>query len=172
MTDPRSMRAVLVLPVVVLALLAFAIPAFADSSWTEEFDAGIACEDFAVRVEIVYDHEVFREFKGKDGNTRGLFVGNSDITLTNLSTGKTMTFQLNGSAFHDTYYPDGSLTSANTGNVFVILFPTDVYAGGEQAGPSMKLYSGRFTFHADADFNWTVESIKGRSSDLCAALAG
>jgi hypothetical protein len=173
MIHPRRARTFVIALAVLLALAAFTIPSFAQSSYTDVFDAGIACEDFAVQVDTTYDHEVYREFFDKDGNlARGLFVSGGELVFTNLSTGETVTVSLNGSVFHDRYNPDGSWAgSFLTGNYMVILFPTDIYANGDVAGPSTKLYSGRFEFTVDENGDWTVTSIKGKSRDICAELS-
>ena len=59
------------------------------------------------------------------------------------------------------------MTTVMTGHNILILFPTDI-----PAGPSTTLYVGRVVFTVDANGVYTLGSTSGRSTDICAALAG
>ena len=104
------------------------------------------------------------EWVDEDGTTRR-FEGfpQARLTLTNLSTGKSITVNTAGS-FHLTENPDGSLTAAGTGNWG---FPFDLETG--EPG-FLLLYSGRWVFSIDAQGNESFR-FDGRVIDLCAELA-
>jgi hypothetical protein len=104
------------------------------------------------------------EWVDEDGTTRR-FEGfpQARLTLTNLSTGKSITVNTAGS-FHLTENSDGSLTAAGTGNWG---FPFDLETG--EPGFFL-LYSGRWVFSIDAQGNESFRFV-GRVRDLCAELA-
>jgi hypothetical protein len=103
------------------------------------------------------------EWVDEDGTTRR-FEGfpQAKLTLTNLTTGKSITANTAG-AFHLTENPDGSLTAAGTGNWG---FPFDLETGE----PGFLLYSGRWVFSIDAQGNESFRFV-GRVRDLCTELA-
>jgi hypothetical protein len=63
--------------------------------------------------------------------------------------------------------PCGTQTVVTTGHNVLILFPTDV-----PAGPSTTLYAGRVVFMIDKSGIFALESTRGMSTDICAALSG
>jgi hypothetical protein len=132
-----------------------------------ELPAGLACEDFDLRLEIRGGSQV-KEFTDKNGNVvRMLSAGKgSALSFTNLSTGATFSLKSNGSAIHTTVNPDGSSTVADTGHNVLILFPTDV-----PAGPSTTLYVGRVVFTIDTSGVFTLQQVSGKTTDICAALS-
>ena len=85
----------------------------------------------------------------------------------NVDTGASLSLRPNGSVAHVTLHADGSSTWVITGHNVLILFPTD-----SPPGPSTTLHVGRVVFTSDANANFTVVSVSGRSTDLCAALSG
>src|SRR5690349_17980183 len=110
-------------------------PVYADD--VVEFPPGIACEDFALRIDVVGSSTVFREFTDKEGNiVRFLFAGKSPaLSFTNLSSGASFSVKPNGLVDHLSLNPDGSYTLVITGHTLVVFFPTDV-----PAGPSSTLF--------------------------------
>jgi len=135
-----------------------------------DLPAGIACDDFDLRVEIRGGTQVFKAFTDKNGNVvRMLSAGKgSALLFINLSTDATFAVQPNGSVTHTTVNPDGSTTVADTGHNVVILFPTDV-----PPGPSTTQYVGRlvYTVSPPPDAVFTVQSFSGQTTDICAALS-
>jgi hypothetical protein len=103
------------------------------------------------------------EWVDEDGTTRR-FEGfpQGTLTLTNLTTGKSISANTAGSA-HITDNPDGSFTAVGTGNWG---FPDDPETGEE----GFVLLSGRWVFSIDAQGN-TSFSFVGQKVDLCAELA-
>ena len=133
------------------------------------FPAGIACPDFGLMLEPGEGHRVTREFRDKDGElVRSIVAGTGgDLVLTNLSTDESLTLRSSGAVMHTTFNDDGTQTVALTGHWVLILFPTDV-----PAGPSTTLHVGRVVYTSDPDGVFTVEEVRGRTTDLCARLAG
>lgn len=132
-----------------------------------DLPAGLAC-DFALSVEISSNpNRVFKEFKDKNGNVvRQLTAGKGNtLAFTNLATNKKLSLKPNGAVEHITFNPDGSQTWVVTGHNVLILFPTDV-----PAGPSTTLYVGRVVFTVDTSGVFTLQSVSGKSTDICAAL--
>jgi hypothetical protein len=133
-----------------------------------DLPAGLACAGFDLRVEIWENaNRVFKEFRDKNGNiVRTLSAGKgSKLAFTNLSTNEMLWLRPNGSVEHVALHPDGSQTWTITGHNVLILFPTDV-----PAGPSTTLYVGRVVFTVDTSGVFTLQSVSGTSTDICAAL--
>lgn len=166
MVHSRSVRSILMLLITVLTLFVINVPwSAADDSW--EFPPGLICPEFGVRWDTHLDVDLYREVAPRRGGVvHGIFFQAGQVTFTNLSTGKQVSEYLDGALFHDRYYPDGTALSTLSGEFVVSLYPTDT-----PAGPSLRLYNGRMTYRTDVDGNWTVESFRGTSVDLCARLA-
>lgn len=133
-----------------------------------DLPAGLACAGFDLRVEIWNNpNRVFKEFRDKDGNVVRILTAGKGNTLsfTNRSTNKKLSLKPNGSVEHVAFGLDGSQTWSVTGHNVLILFPTDV-----PAGPSTTLYVGRVVFTVDTNAVFTLQSVSGRSTDICAAL--
>jgi hypothetical protein len=133
-----------------------------------DLEAGLACADFDLRVEIWNNpNRVFKEFTDKNGNVVRLLTAGKGSTLafTNLLTNEKLLLKPNGSVEHIALNPNGSQTWVITGHNVLILFPTDV-----PAGPSTTLYVGRVVFTVDTSGVFTLQSVSGTSTDLCATL--
>ena len=132
-----------------------------------DLPAGFACAGFDLRIEIRGGTQVFNEFTDKNGNlVRTLAAGKgSELTYINLATGATFIQKASGSVAHVTYHPDGSSTWVTTGHNSLILFPSDV-----PAGPSTTLTVGRVVFTVDTNV-FTVTQVRGKTTDICAALS-
>lgn len=163
----RIARFIVFIGVVTLTLVAVFVlgrPASADFSF--ELPAGLAC-NFALGVDGIGEQPVYREFEDKDGNLRVLQAGKGvELTFTNLDTGATLALKPDGSVSQQTFNPDGSSTAVLTGHNVIILFPTD-----EPAGPSTIQYVGRVVITIDLDEVYTVQSVRGTSTDICASLS-
>ena len=172
--NPMSpLRACCVLASMVVTVLSHGSPATAADptgppDFTVDFPAGLACSGFDLRIEGWGGNRHFKEFTDKDGNVvRTLDAGTgSALRFTNLSTLETLSTKSNGAVAHRRYNPDGTYTETDTGHNLLILFPTDL-----PAGPSTTLIVGRVVFTVDSAFNFTVEHISGRTTDICAAVS-
>ena len=131
------------------------------------FDAGVAC-DFELGLDVLGAQQVMREFVDKDGNLRWLAAGKGSVlTFTNLETEETLTVTTGGSVSHITDNGDGTVTIVGTGHNVLLLFPSDV-----PAGPSTTLTQGRIVFTYDPITGFTtVTEVKGKVTDICAALS-
>jgi hypothetical protein len=133
-----------------------------------DLPAGLACADFDLRVEIWNNpNRVFKEFKDQNGNVvRMLTAGKgSTLAFTNLLTNEKLLLRPNGAVEHIALNPDLSQTWTITGHNVLVLFPTDV-----PAGPSTTLYVGRVVYTVDTSGVFTLQSVSGTSTDICAAL--
>lgn len=139
-----------------------------DPDFTVTFPAGLACAGFGLRVEGWGGNQQFREFTDRDDNlVRSISAGTgSALTFTNLSSDASVSFRSNGSTTRTTFGSDGTTTIRMTGHNVLFMYPTDV-----PAGPSTTLYVGQVVFTADSDQNYTLQSARGSSTDICAALA-
>lgn len=135
---------------------------------TVDLPAGTACSDFALSVTFG-SAQIYREFKDKNGSVvRTLRAGKgAPLTFVNLGTGASLSVRPNGSVTRETFNPDGSTTYVLSGHNGLIWFPTDV-----PAGPSTTLYVGRVVYTVDTSGVFTMEGTSGKSTDVCAALAG
>ena len=134
---------------------------------TIDLPAGVACEDFDLRVEITGGNQVLKTFTDKNGTVRSLSAGTgSALTFTNLDTGTSLSLKSNGSVTQITSNPDGSARFMTTGHNVLVLFPTDI-----PAGPSTTLTVGQTVFTVDASGVFTVLKVSGNSTDICAALS-
>jgi hypothetical protein len=131
------------------------------------FPAGIACAGFELSVAVDVEKQTVTTFFDSEGNpVRQLIVGRLIVTITNESTGASLTTRL-GDAFHVFLNPDGTVTLTGTGRSLVILFPTDV-----PAGPATTLYFGRVVIDVDpATGIFTLRDAAGSTVDVCAILA-
>jgi hypothetical protein len=153
--------------VLVLAGLV-AVPASASADESVVYPAGLACAGFDLQVSSVGGHIVTQEFKDASGHVlRRIQSGRGPaVTVTNTTTGATVAFRGNGFQQTTVVHPDGSLTSITMGHSILILFPTDV-----PAGPSTRLIVGRTVVDITNGSDFSVRSISGTSTDLCAALS-
>lgn len=130
--------------------------------------AGGAC-DFELTIEITpSDHYVVKEWTDEIGNpVRMLTAGRgADLEFTNEETDATLSLMGNGSVSHTTLNLDRSSTVSATGHNVLILFPSDF-----PAGPSTKQYVGRVVYTVDELGTWTLQDVRGRTTDICAALS-
>lgn len=138
-------------------------PAGAGSDFSFTLPAGTACPNFAVNLTGTGGNTTTRSFV--NGRTVAAGTG-STLVFTNLSTGKSLTLKSNGAPQQTTINGDGTQTVTAEGHNVVILFPTD-----SPAGPSTTLIVGRLVYDVDSAGNFTVESVSGTTTDVCARLA-
>ena len=136
----------------------------------EDYPAGLACPDFDLRIEIEgAPRGTSREFYDKNDNLVRFHAagrGNA-LTFINLNTGASLPLKMNGYSVTVVFNADGSLRAKSLGHVVLIMWPTDI-----PAGPSTTLYVGQLVYTVDAVGIWTLESSRGNSTDICAALSG
>jgi hypothetical protein len=133
-----------------------------------DFPAGVACSDFDLRLEIRGGNTVVREFFGKDGNiVRLLNAGvGLQLTFTNLANDQKLSLKAAGSVTKVMFNQDGSSTWTLTGHNVLILYPSDI-----PAGPSTNLFVGRVVFTVDTNEVFDVNTVSGKSTDICSVLS-
>jgi hypothetical protein len=154
----------------VLALAAMIVVAQPASA--ADFDAGVACT-FPLRIEGGEFPLERITFTDPNGNLITVLAGKSGaVTYTNIDTGKSVTFPSRGTAFRITNRPDETSLWEFSGNVGIILFPTDV-----PAGPSTTQINGRLVIEnsaPDPTTDLVVSTVLqqvGKQTDVCAALS-
>lgn len=156
-----------------VVLGAAAPAAAAEPEHAAVLDRGIACADFAVGLDFIGGKRNVREFTDANGDVVGVLVTGAAeaVVVTNMTTGESVTAPSRGANTRVTVTGEGTSDVVHTGNLLLILFPTD-----DPAGPSTTLIQGRTVFTVapdpfpDSDLI-TVQSITGKTTDLCAALA-
>jgi hypothetical protein len=132
------------------------------------FGAGVACA-FPLGLDGGEFPPERKTFTDPSGNPIVvLSAGKSGaVTYTNLVTEETLTFPSRGTALRVTTRPDETLLLEFSGNVGILLFPTDV-----PAGPSTTQINGRlvFTFNPVDGFTEVRKQV-GHQIDVCAALS-
>jgi hypothetical protein len=89
------------------------------------------------------------------------------VTYTNLRTNESLTFPSRGTALRDTTQPDGTHLLEFSGNVGILLFPSD-----DPAGPSTTQINGRLVLSFDPKTGFTVVlKQEGNQIDVCAGLS-
>jgi hypothetical protein len=132
------------------------------------FDAGVAC-DFPLALDGGAPPPVRKTFTDPNGNPIVvLSAGKSGaVTYTNLDTTESLTFPSRGTALRDTTQSDGTHLLEFSGNVGLLLFPSDV-----PAGPSTTQINGRLVLSFDPATGFTVVlKQEGNQIDVCAALS-
>lgn len=126
------------------------------------------CEGFDVSVEFTrYNQYIVRQTSA-DGTTTLQIAGNATATVTNLSTGEPVSFNVSGPGTV-VIYPDNSFTVDAAGPNLLWTLPELSYPGV----PSLSYTTGRVTFAVDASGDTTSYTLAGgaRQTDVCALLA-
>lgn len=158
----RTRVAALITAAAAASLVATTTPAAA-AHVVYDLPAGEACTDFPVRLVI-----------GDDGKrtTRGnLTTGRAESAVViNLETGESVTVPSRGARTLITTNADGTTTYQFNGNLLLVLFSTDVGGAGLEPS-STTLIAGRTVFTVDKEGVFTVESVTGKTTDICEVLA-
>jgi hypothetical protein len=131
-----------------------------------ELPAGMAC-DFSFGLDGGAFPPERKTFTDPNGNPIVvLSAGKSGaVTYTNLDTKESSTFPSRGTALRVTTQSDGTQLLEFSGNVGIILFPSDV-----PAGPSTTQINGRLVLKQEGTVT-TVLKQEGKQIDVCAALS-
>jgi hypothetical protein len=151
----------------VLALAAMIVVAQPASAAAIELPAGLGCT-FPLGVDGGAFPPERKTFTDPNGNPITVLAGKSGaVTYTNLDTNKSLTFQSRGTALRITERSDGTQLLEFSGNVGIILFPSDV-----PAGPSTTQINGRLVLSFDPATGFTVVLKQvGNQIDVCARLS-
>jgi hypothetical protein len=109
-----------------------------------------------------------KTFTDPNGNPIVVLAGKSGaVTYTNLDTDELLTFPSRGTALRVTTRSDGTQLLEFSGNVGILLFPSDV-----PAGPSTTQINGRLVLSFDPETGFTeVLKQEGNQIDVCAGLS-
>jgi hypothetical protein len=151
----------------VLALAAMIVVAQPASAAAIELPAGEGCT-FPLGVDGGAFPPERKTFTDPNGNPITVLAGKSGpVTYTNLDTNNSLTFQSRGTALRVTARSDGTQLLEFSGNVGIILFPSDV-----PAGPSTTQINGRLVLSFDPATGFTVVLEQaGNQIDVCARLS-
>jgi hypothetical protein len=132
-----------------------------------EFDAGVACA-FPLGLDGGAFPPERKTFTDPNGNPIVVLAGKSGaVTYTNLDTGESLTFPSRGTALRVTTRSDGTQLLEFSGNVGILLFPSD-----DPAGPSTTQIKGRLVLSFDPKTGFTVVlKQEGNQIDVCARLS-
>jgi hypothetical protein len=144
----------LALAALVAATVAFAAPPERAPLFADDFVAEDACS-FPVLIEVTANKEYITFFS--DGRIQ--VNGKLFVRVTNLDTGTSLDLNVSGPV-------TVTETEVLRGGGLLILFPQDA------GGPGLLLTSGRVVLVRGEDGFIANATFKGRTVDLCAALAG
>jgi hypothetical protein len=164
----RTIRSCRLVTATVLALAAMIVVAQPASAAAIELPAGVAC-DFPLSLDGGAFPPERKTFTDPNGNSIVvLSAGKSGaVTYTNLDTNELLTFPSRGTALRVTTQSDGTQLLEFSGNVGIILFPSDV-----PAGPSTTQINGRLVLSFNPETGFTeVLKQEGNQIDVCAALS-
>lgn len=132
-----------------------------------ELPAGEAC-DFPLGLDGGAFPPERKTFTDPNGNLIVVLAGKSGaVTYTNLDTDESLTFPSRGTALRVTTQSDGTQLLEFSGNVGILLFPSDV-----PAGPSTTQINGRLVLSFDPKTGFTVVlKQEGNQIDVCAGLS-
>jgi hypothetical protein len=120
---------------------------------------------FPVSVDYVTKQRA-QDSTNPDGSTSQRVTGYAFATVTNLSTGKALDYQVSGPGVW-TYYPDQAFAFEGGG---VNIFWTE-YGKSYPGVPQLNYITGHVSFHVNATGLTTSYQLSGSSTDVCAALA-
>jgi hypothetical protein len=168
----RTCRAALATLLVSVAALALAAPARAADPRVPLTapDATLSgyCNGFDVSVVFSrYNQYVIRQSTAPDGTTTSQIAGHATATVTNLSTGKSVSYNVSGPG-RVVSYPNGAFTVDAAGPNLLWTLPENSASGV----PAISYTTGHVTFAVDASGKTISYSLAGgaRQVDVCAVL--
>ena len=169
----RTIRAAFAAMLTGLAALTLAAPAWAADPRIPLTASNATlegyCQGFNVSVEYTtFKQYIIRQSTAPDGTTTIQIAGNAKATATNLSTGKSASYNVSGPGTV-VLYPNGSFTIDAAGPNLLWTLPQNSYPGV----PTISYTTGHVTLAVDASFKTTSYHLAGgaRQTDVCAVLA-
>jgi hypothetical protein len=124
------------------------------------------CEDFNVAMTFTDANQYIIHETISDGTTTLDITGRARVTLTNVSTGTAVSYNISGPGTI-VFYSDGSFSvDAHGPNLFWTL-PVNSFPGV----PTISYTTGDVAFQVNASDNTTFYSLSGNQTDVCAVLA-
>jgi hypothetical protein len=168
----RTLHAAFAAVLASLAALALAAPARADDPRVPLTAPNATlsgyCQGFNVSVEFTrYNQYIIRQSTAPDGTTTLRIAGNAKATVTNLSTGKSVSYNVSGPGTL-VIHPDGSFTIDAAGPNLLWTLPENSYPNV----PAISYTTGHVTLAVDASGKTTSYSLAGgaRQTNVCAVL--
>ncbi|MGZ6637551.1 MAG: hypothetical protein ACXVII_32225 [Solirubrobacteraceae bacterium] len=122
---------------------------------------------FPVQVSYTANEYVIHQSTAPDGTVTQQITGNAVYTVTNATSGKSITYQANGPGTVVTY-PDGAFSLDLHGPNLLWTTRVDSYPGV----PYVSYTKGHLTVSVDASGTTTAYGLHGTQTDVCQALAG
>jgi hypothetical protein len=129
------------------------------------------CEDFNVRITFpVFNQSIIQQTVEPDGTTTVKIAGHAQSTVTNLSTGESVTYNTSGPATL-VFYPDGTISVDAAGPNLLWTAPENLAHFPDV--PTISYTTGHVTFTVAASGETTAYELAGgaRQTDVCAVLA-
>jgi len=169
---PNRFRRIAISTVLISA--AMTVGAQPASAQTPEHDvvlpAGQGCPTFSLALDNIEGPPVRKSTTTTNGTEVILLASGKSgaIVYTNVATGESVAFPSRGTLLKETPTSDPSVVIQEfSGNVGLVLFPTD-----QPAGPSTVQLNGRLvTVFNKATGATTVKKLVGHKTDICAELA-
>src|SRR5512132_54189 len=170
----RTYRAVLVAVVSSLAMLALAAPANAEDPREElPTPEPIVLEGYCPGFTAVVTYTAFNQYiisttTASDGTTTLKITGHAQVTVTNQTTGKSVSYNISGPGTI-VIYPDGAFSIDAAGPNLLWTLPENSFPGV----PTISYTTGHVTVFVDASGQTTSYRLAGgaRQTDVCAVLA-
>jgi hypothetical protein len=125
------------------------------------------CEGFTAVVTFTQMKQyIIRETTAPDGTTTLKITGHAQATVTNLSSGESVSYNISGPGTV-VIYPDGAFSIDAHGPNLLWTAPENSFPGV----PTISYTTGHVTLFVDASGQTTSYQLRGRQTDVCAALA-
>jgi hypothetical protein len=128
------------------------------------------CEGFEVLITYTDANQyIIRQTNAPDGTSTLKITGHAKVTVTNVTTGKSLSYNISGPGTVITY-PTGAF-SVDAGGPN-LLWTTRANLANYPNVPTLSYTTGRVAFQVDPSGQTTSYTHSGATTDVCAALAG
>jgi hypothetical protein len=125
------------------------------------------CDDFTAVVTFTKMNQyIIHETTAPDGTTTQKITGHAEATVTNQSTGASVTYNISGPGTL-VFYPDDAFSIDAHGPNLLWTTPENSFPGV----PTISYTTGHVTLFVDASGQTTSYQLQGRQTDVCAVLA-
>ena len=125
------------------------------------------CDDFTAVVTFMNVNQyIIHETTAPDGTTTLMITGRAEATVTNQTTGTSVTYNISGPGTL-VLYPDGAFSIDAHGPNLLWTLPEFSFPGV----PTISYTTGHVTVQVAASGQTTSYQLRGRQTDVCAVLA-
>jgi hypothetical protein len=125
------------------------------------------CTGFtAVITWTAFNQYIIQQTTSPDGTTTLQITGHAQVTVTNQTTGESVSYNVSGPGTA-VFYPDGTFSVDAAGPNLFWTLPQFSYQGV----PAISYTTGHVTFTVDDSGQTTSYQLEGRQTDVCAVLA-